>query len=111
MSARGDWIARVDLANTALCCADNAANAAPFARDGAQFPVHGGPFAAAEGGARSRNLVLEVPALEAARGRCHSREEQAAKALRDPVSAGERVLIGGYDGPRPGARLDRNAAP
>lgn len=102
MAARGYWIGRVDVHDEAGYRAYIAANAEPFARFGARFLIRGGPFEAVEGEARSRNVVIEFPSIEAARACYHSPEYQAAKALRDPVSIGDIVIIEGYDGPQPG---------
>ena len=107
MSAKGYWIGRVDVADEDAYRAYLTANGAAFARFGARFIVRGGEFEAAEGTPRARNVVIEFPSLEAARACYHSAEYQAAKALRDPVSTGELLIIGGYDGPQPGGGTPR----
>jgi uncharacterized protein (DUF1330 family) len=102
MAAKGYWIGRVDVHDEERYRAYLAANAEPFARFGARFLIRGGPFEAVEGEARSRNVVIEFPSIEAARACYHSPEYLDAKALRVPVSIGEVIIIEGYDGPQPG---------
>ena len=102
MSAKGYWIVRVDVTDDAAYRDYVAANAAPLARFGARFLVRGGPFDAPEGNARSRNVVIEFPSLEAARACYESPDYQAAKALRASGSDGDFIIIGGYGGPQPG---------
>lgn len=100
---KGYWIGRVDVADDEAYRAYVQANAAPFARFGARFLIRGGAFEAPEGRARARNVVIEFPTYQAALDCYHSPEYQAAKALRDPVSTGDLVIVEGYDGPQPGA--------
>lgn len=95
---KGYWIGRVDVEDLDQYMKYVAANAAPFAKFGARFLVRGGAFECREGTARSRNVVIEFPSYEAARACYDSPEYQAAKALRDPVSTGDIVIIQGYDG-------------
>ncbi|SMH34945.1 DUF1330 domain-containing protein [Maritimibacter sp. HL-12] len=102
MTAKGYWIGRIDVQDEIAYRAYIDANAKPFARFGARFLVRGGAFEAVEGAARSRNVVIEFPSIDAARACYHSPEYQAAKALRDPVSIGDLVIIEGYAGPQPG---------
>lgn len=96
--AKGYWVARVDVDDPEVYKRYLAANAEPFARFGARFLVRGGTFRLAEGSARSRNVVIEFPSYEAALACYDSPEYQAAKALRDPVSEGDLVIVEGYDG-------------
>ncbi len=102
MAAKGYWIGRVDVQDDAGYRAYIDANAEPFARFGARFLIRGGAFETVEGEARSRNVVIEFPSIEAARACYHSPEYQAAKALREPVSVGDIIIIEGYEGPQPG---------
>lgn len=95
---KGYWVAHVDVNDPDVYQRYVAANAAPFAKFGARFLVRGGPRDVVEGAARARTVVIEFPSLEQARACYHSPEYQAAKALRDPVSTGDLVIIGGYDG-------------
>jgi uncharacterized protein (DUF1330 family) len=102
MARKAYWIGRVDVQDETRYRAYIAANAEPFARYGGRFLVRGGPFETVEGDARSRNVVIEFPDIEAARACYRSPEYQAAKALRDRISIGDLVIIEGYDGPQPG---------
>lgn len=95
---KGYWIGRVDVDDIDGYMKYVAANAAPFAEYGARFLVRGGKFEAPEGTSRSRNVVIEFPSYEAALACYKSDGYQAAKALRDPVSSGDIVIIEGYDG-------------
>ena len=96
--AKGYWVARVDINDFETYKSYIAANAAPFAKYGAKFLVRGGEYRVAEGTSRSRNVVIEFPSYAAAIECYDSPEYQAAKALRDPVSEGDLVIIEGYDG-------------
>ncbi|MBV7410267.1 DUF1330 domain-containing protein [Maritimibacter sp. DP1N21-5] len=94
---KGYWIARVDVHDLDVYKTYIAANAAPFAQYGARFLVRGGETVLKEGTSRSRNVVIEFPSYEAALACYDSPEYQAAKALRDPVSEGDLVIVAGYD--------------
>ncbi len=96
--AKGYWIGRVDVDDVEQYMKYVAANAAPFAKYGARFLVRAGQFTNPEGSSRSRNVVIEFPSYEAALACYDSPEYQAAKALRDPVSSADLVIIEGYDG-------------
>ena len=95
---KGYWIGRIDVHDLETYKTYVAANAAPFAEYGARFLTRGGAYEAVEGEARSRNVVIEFPSYEAALACYHSDAYKAAKALRDPVSSGELVIVEGYDG-------------
>jgi uncharacterized protein (DUF1330 family) len=95
------WIARVDVHDPEAYQAYVAANAAPFAKYKARFIVRGGRFEAPEGTPRSRNVVLEFKDYETAVACYHSPEYAAAKALREPASVADVLIIEGYDGPQP----------
>lgn len=96
--AKGYWVARIDVDDLETYKKYIAANAAPFAEYGARFIVRGGAFECKEGTSRSRNVVIEFPSYEAALACYDSANYQAAKAIRDPVSAGDLVIVEGYDG-------------
>ncbi|GGC92887.1 DUF1330 domain-containing protein [Chelatococcus reniformis] len=101
--AKGYWIGRVDVNDPEGYKAYVAANAEAFAKYGARFLVRGGAFAAVEGEARARNVVIEFPSHEAALACWHSPEYQRAKAFREPpVGLADIIVIEGYDGPQPG---------
>ena len=96
--AKGYWIGRVVVDDIDQYMKYVAANAAPFAKYGARFLVRGGQFECREGNARGRNVVIEFPSYAEALACYDSPEYQAAKALRDPVSQGDIIIIEGYDG-------------
>lgn len=96
--AKGYWVARIDIDDFETYKTYIAANAAPFAEYGAKFLVRAGHFECREGDSRERNVVIEFPTYEAAKACYDSPEYQAAKALRDPVSRGDLVIVEGYDG-------------
>ena len=62
---------------------------------GARFLVRGGTAHALEGDARSRNVVIEFPDLEAARACYESDVYRKAREHRLPVAEGEIVLVQG----------------
>ncbi|MZR14132.1 DUF1330 domain-containing protein [Maritimibacter sp. DP07] len=95
--AKGYWIGRVDVQDDEAYGAYIAANKAAFDKFGARFLVRGGQFEAREGTPRSRNVVIEFPSYADAIACYDSPEYQTAKALRDPVSEGDLVIIEGYD--------------
>jgi uncharacterized protein (DUF1330 family) len=99
---KGYWIARVDVSDPDAYRKYIEANAEPFARFGARFLVRAGPCECVEGEARARNIVLEFASVEAARACYDDPAYQRAKALRTAASAGDLVIIAGYDGPQPG---------
>ncbi|MFT7060286.1 MAG: hypothetical protein ACJASV_002803 [Pseudorhodobacter sp.] len=94
---KGYWIAHVDVTDPAAYEAYRAANALPFAKYGARFLVRGGPQDQVEGQSRARTVVLEFPSLEAAQACYASPEYQAAKALRDPASTADTVIVEGWE--------------
>lgn len=67
---------------------------------GARFLVRGGEAHPLEGEARTRNVVVEFPSLEAARACYESEVYQKARAHRLPVAEGEIVVVQGSVGPR-----------
>ncbi|MDH3263905.1 MAG: DUF1330 domain-containing protein [Paracoccaceae bacterium] len=95
---KGYWIAHVDVRDPGAYERYRAANAAPFARYGARFLVRGGAQEVREGQARPRTVVLEFPTIEAARECYDSPEYRAAKALRDPVSEADLLIVEGWTG-------------
>jgi uncharacterized protein (DUF1330 family) len=99
--AKGYWIASIDIHNMDGYRAYIAANGEVFARYGAKFLVRGGEFETPEGASRSRNVVLEFKDYATALACYNSPEYQALVAIRSPHSAGNLVIIEGYDGPQP----------
>jgi len=100
-TTKGYWIVRVDIVDPEGYKAYVAANAKPFAKWGARFLVRAGAFENVEGGARSRNAVIEFPSYRAALDCWHSPEYQEVMKLRTPISTADVVIIEGYDGPQP----------
>ncbi len=93
---KGYWVAHVDVDDPQVYETYKAANAAPFAEYGARFLVRGGPRETREGQARARTVVIEFPSYAAALACYVSPGYQAARALRDPVSTGDLVIVEGY---------------
>lgn len=92
------WIAHVTIDDPDAYQAYRDANAAPFAHYGARFLVRGGPQQVVEGDCRPRSVVIEFPSLQAAQDCYHSAGYQAAKALREPVSAADVIIVEGWPG-------------
>lgn len=92
------WVAHVDVDDPETYARYRAANAEAFAKYGARFVVRGGAQSVLEGQARARTVVIEFPSLQAATECFHSPEYQAAKAIRDPVSTADLVIVEGYEG-------------
>ena len=96
--AKGYWVAHVDVHDIETYKTYIAANAASFAEYGGKFLVRGGNRTEPEGKARARTVVIEFPNYERALACYESEGYQTAKALRDPVSTGDLVIIQGYEG-------------
>lgn len=92
------WVAHVDVRDPETYALYREANAAPFAKYGARFVVRGAPQQQMEGQCRARTVVIEFADLETALACYHSPEYQAAKAIRDPVSTGDLVILEGWEG-------------
>ena len=92
------WIAHVTIDDPAAYADYRAANAAPFAQYGARFLVRGGAQQVVEGQSRPRSVVIEFPSLQAAQDCYHSASYQAARALREPVSAADVIIVDGWPG-------------
>lgn len=90
------WIAHVDVHDPAAYEAYRAANAVPFEKYGAKFIVRGGAQQIKEGDMRARSVVIEFADLETAQACYDSPEYQAAKAIRDPASKGDLIIVEGY---------------
>lgn len=92
------WVAHVDIDDPDTYARYRQANAEAFAKYGARFVVRGGAQTEMEGKTRARTVVIEFPDLKTATACYHSPEYQAAKAIRDPVSIGDLVIVEGYEG-------------
>jgi len=99
---KGYWIAHIDVADADGYKAYLSANAIPFAKYGARFLVRAGRNEPREGALRSRHVVIEFKDYATALACYQSEEYRRARALREPVSQGELVVVEGYEGPQPG---------
>ena len=99
--SKGYWIGRVEVTNTDEYKNYVVLNAAAFSKYNARFLVRGGPFEVAEGGAKSRNVVLEFPSYEQALACYHSPEYAKAIDARKGAALVDLIIIEGYDGPQP----------
>ena len=95
---KGYWVAHVDVRDPAAYEVYRQANAVPFAKYGARFIVRGAPQQQMEGQCRARTVVIEFADLATALACYHSPEYQAAKALREPVSTADTVILEGWEG-------------
>ena len=91
------WVAQVDVKDADGYGAYIRANAAAFGKYGAKFIIRGGDKQVVEGTSRARVVVIEFADRATALACYHSPEYQAAKALRDPVSVADVVIVDGYD--------------
>lgn len=96
--AKGYWVAHVDVDDIETYRKYIEANAAPFAEYGARFLVRGGRRTVPEGHAKSRTVVIEFDSYDKAVACYESAAYQAAKAIRDPVSKADLVIIEGHEG-------------
>lgn len=99
--ARGYWIAHLDVTNEEGMKPYAAANLAIFKKFGGKILVRAGKFERTEGISRSRNVVIEFPDYASALACYRSAEYQANIKVREPHSAGDFIIIEGYDGPQP----------
>lgn len=94
---KGYWVAHVTVDDPNIYEQYKAANAAPFAEYGARFLVRAGAQEVPEGDARARTVIIEFPTIEAAKACYASAAYQQAKAIRDPISSADMVIVEGYD--------------
>jgi len=99
--SKGYWMVSVDISNAEGYKAYVAANAEAFHKYGARFLVRGGRFEPLEGKSRARNVVIEFKDYDTALACYRSPEYQKARALREPHSVADIIVIEGYDGPQP----------
>ncbi|MBV9066345.1 MAG: DUF1330 domain-containing protein [Methylobacteriaceae bacterium] len=97
------WIGRIDVNDPDAYKQYVAANAKAFGKYGARFLVRGGKAETREGSSRARNVVIEFKDYETARACYDSPEYREAMKLRENASAGDLIIVEGYDGPQPGA--------
>lgn len=96
--AKGYWVAHVQVDDPAAYENYKAANAVAFEKYGAKFLVRAGEQQVREGNAKARTVVLEFASYAVALECYESAEYQVAKAIRDPISTGDLVIVEGYDG-------------
>ena len=89
--------ARTDVSDPGKDKAYASVAAEAFKQHGAKVLVRGGPFAAAEGQARSRNVVIEFPSYRTALDCYNSKDYQPARAHRLGASTGEIVIAEGVE--------------
>ncbi|MEH6952031.1 DUF1330 domain-containing protein [Nitrobacter sp. NHB1] len=93
--AKGYWVVRVSVHDSARYPDYLAAAKPAFEKFGATFIVGGGPFDSMEGTSRDRNVVVEFKDLATAKACYQSSEYQAAKAIRQTCSEADFIIIEG----------------
>ena len=101
MTAKGYWVAHVDVSDPDVYKTYIAANAAAFRTFGGRFLVRGGASETEEGRFRSRTVVIEFKDYATALACYRSPEYAEAMALRKGASIGDLKIIEGYDGAQP----------
>ncbi len=96
---KGYWIARVSVEDDERYKDYVAAAAKAFERYGARFLVRGGKYAALEGTARARNVVIEFESFEQALACYNSAEYQAAAAIRQEAAQADLIVVEGWTAP------------
>ena len=94
---KGYWIGHVTVEDSVVDEEYRKANAVAFQKFGARFLVRGGEQTVEEGIVRPRTVVLEFDDIETARACYESPEYRAAFEIRAKVSAGDMVIVEGYD--------------
>ena len=95
---KGYWIGHVTVDDPVVYEEYRNANAVAFEKFGARFLVRGGEQTVEEGTVRARTVVLEFDDIETARACYESPEYRAAFKIRAKVSAGDMVIVEGFDG-------------
>lgn len=93
--AKGYWMFHVTVTDPETYKKYIEADAEPFAKYGARFLVRGGEFAAVEGNARERHVVIEFDSFETAMACYKSPEYQAASAFRKAAAVTDLVIVRG----------------
>ena len=96
--AKGYWIAHNQITDMDAYEAYKVAAAPALRAYDAKFLVRAGLSEFSEGRLRPRTIVIEFPSLKAAQDCYASESYQAAKAIREPVSETDIVIVEGYDG-------------
>ncbi len=95
--AKGYWVGQVIVHDAQAYQTYREANAEALAKYGAKFLIRGGAQTVVEGQANPRTVVLEFKDLATAQACYDSPEYRAAKALRDPASEANMVIVEGYE--------------
>lgn len=92
---KGYWIVRVSVKDAERYPEYLAAARPAFEKFGANFIVRGGTFAAMEGQARERNVVVEFESYDRALACYRSPEYQRAKLVRQKYADADFIVIEG----------------
>jgi uncharacterized protein (DUF1330 family) len=95
MSGKGYWMAMVDVRDPEVYKQYIEANAAPFAKYGAKFPVRAGRYANPEGPTGNRHVLVEFESYDKAIECYESPEYQEALKHRLAASTGHFVIVEG----------------
>jgi uncharacterized protein (DUF1330 family) len=98
MTAKGYWIAHATVHDPEIYDKYRQANGPSLAAYGGKFLVRSGDQELLEGEWSPRTVVIEFPSYADALACYKSEGYQAAKALRDPVSEANVVIVEGYLG-------------
>jgi uncharacterized protein (DUF1330 family) len=100
---KGYWIPHIDVRDPEGYKGYMAATPPAHAKYHGVALVRGGRMEVVEGHARARVVLREFPDYAAALACYRSPEYQSARPLRLATSAGDFVIVEGYDGPQPPA--------
>ena len=96
--AKGYWIGRVTVVDSAAYDEYRRRNAVAFAKFGGKFIVRGGASQCVFGSSRPHNVVLEFPTYQAALACYQSPEYQDASQFLKKGCEVDLVIAEGYDG-------------
>jgi len=95
---KGYWIAHVDVSDAEAYKLYALHNNEIIPSFGGRFLVRAGQSEGAEGRLRSRHVVIEFPSYQAAKDCYHSEAYQENITRREAASAGDLVIVEGWDG-------------
>jgi uncharacterized protein (DUF1330 family) len=93
--AKGYWIVRVSVHDSARYPEYLAAARPAFEKYGARFLVRGGMVETKEGVSRERNVVVEFADVATARACYNSQEYQSAKVIRNASAEADFIVAEG----------------
>lgn len=93
--AKGYWMFHVTVTDPETYKKYVEKDAEPFAKYGARFLARGGEFAAVEGTARERHVIIEFDSYEIAKACYESPEYQAASVFRKAAAITDLVIVKG----------------